>query len=374
MAVYFDNAATTIPSEGAVAAFNKGLLLYGNPSSPHSAGAEARRALEAARKSLALQVGCKSEELYFTASGTEANNSAVYGLWELRKRYGKQVLLTDSEHPSVKEPCRRLEKDGAELVYVPTVGGKLDMDFIKEALKTPTALVCVMLANNETGAIYDIKAVRDAITKSGSRALFHCDAVQGFMKAEGYKQLLRNADTAAFSAHKIHGVRGIGALMLRANLHPPAFVLGGGQEKGVRSGTENLAGAMAFAAAAEEYGKTQTEKVKALREHIENRLKALPDVDLNLPEKHLSGILSISLRGIKSETALNCLSAEGIYISASSACSSGQAENSVLAAFGLDKSARESALRIGISPMNTVEEADALIDALVRARERYGRI
>ncbi len=374
MAIYFDNAATTKPSAVAIAAFTEGLELYGNPSSPHALGAEAKRALDGARKTVASYVGCKAEELYFTASGTEANNSAVYGLWGLRKRYGRRVILTDSEHPSVKEPCRRLAEEGAELVYLPTAGGKIDIEYLKEALKVPTALVCIMLANNETGAIYDVKAARDAIVGSGSRALLHCDAVQGFMKADGYKQLLRCADTAAFSAHKLHGVRGTGALMLRSNLHPPAFVVGGGQEKGVRSGTENLAGAMAFAAAAEEYGKDALCRVRTVRARLEEKLAELENVGFNVPEKHLSGILNISLRGIKSETALNSLSAQGIYISASSACSSKQAENTVLAAYGLDKADRECALRIGISPYNTAEEADALVAALKDARERYGRI
>lgn len=374
MAIYFDNAATTKPSAAATAAFLKGLALYGNPSSPHALGAEARRALEEARRSLSARVGCKAEELYFTASGTESNNIAIYGLWGLRHRYGKRIILTDSEHPSVKEPCRRLEAEGAETVYLPTRHGEIDIDFLTEALKTPTALVCVMLANNETGAVYNLKAVRDAISKTGSRALLHCDCVQGFMKAAGYKQLLRCADTAAFSAHKLHGVRGTGALMLKASLHPPALISGGGQEKGLRSGTENLAGAMAFAAAVEEYGPTANERVAEVRAYLERRLSALEGLAFNVPKEHLDGILNISLRGIKSETALNCLSAQGIYISASSACSSKQAENSVLAAYGLDKADRECALRISISPLNTIDEAEALVTALAEARARYGRI
>lgn len=374
MAIYFDNAATTKPSAAAVAAFTEALSLYGNPSSPHALGAEARRRLETARATLASLVGCKTEELYFTASGTESDNSAIYGLWELRKRYGKRVILTDSEHPAVKEPCRRLEAQGAEVVYLPTRGGVIDTEFLKEAIKTPTALVCVMLANNETGAVYDIKAVRDIINAANSRALLHCDAVQGFMKAEGYKQALRQADSAAFSAHKLHGLRGVGGLMLKSNLHPPAFVVGGGQEKGMRSGTENLAAAVAFAAAATEYGKGAIEKVKEIRAYTEEKLRALDNIGFNVPPKHLEGILNISLRGIKSETALNCLSAQEIYISASSACSSKQAENTVLAAYGLEKADRECALRIGISPLNTKEEADALVAALEGARQRYGRI
>lgn len=374
MAIYFDNAATTIPCERAVRAYTEGLGLYGNPSSPHAAGSEARRGLEGARKRLAAAVGCKAEEFYFTASGTEANNIAIHGLWSLRKRRSPRVLMTDSEHPSVARPVRALEAEGAEVVLIPTLGGRLDTEFLKAALKDGAALVCVMLANNETGAVYDIKAARSLIDKSGTGALLHCDAVQGFMKAPLYKQALRAADSASFSAHKLHAPRGIGGLMLRAGLHPPALMLGGGQEKGLRSGTENVAGALAFAAAAEDYTEEKRQTVAAIRAQIEAGLSSLGNVGFNLPEKHLDGILNISLRGIKSETALNCLSAMGIYISASSACSSGKAENSVLSAFGLDKAERECALRIGISPYNTAEEAAALVAALGEARDKFGRI
>lgn len=374
MAIYFDNAATTAPSDEAVKAFTDALSVYGNPSSPHAAGTAARALLEDSRKRLSALVGCKGDELYFTASGTESNNIAIHGLWESRKRRGKRVIITDSEHPSVTVPCEKLEELGAELVRVPTLGGKLDIEYLTRTLDAPTAFVSVMAVNNETGAVYDLKAVRAAINKSGTGAPLHCDFVQGFMKAADCKQLLRCADTASFSAHKLHGVRGVGGLMIRSTLHLPALVWGGGQEKGIRSGTENTAGAAAFATAAEHYGKDALARIAAVRARIEEGLRTLGNVGFNLPEKHVDGILNISLFGIKSETALNCLSAQGIYISASSACSSGKAENSVLSAFGLDKAARECALRIGISPTNTVEEADALVAALKEARERYGRI
>lgn len=373
MAIYFDNAATTEPSEGAVRAFTEALAVFGNPSSPHIAGTEARRLLEDSRKRLAALMACKSEELYFTASGTEANNTAVYGLWESRKRRGNRVIITDSEHPSVTAPCERLARMGAELVRIPTRGGNLDLDFLESAVQTPTAFAAIMAVNNETGAVYDLKAARAILNKAGGIPL-HCDFVQGFMKTADCKQLIRCADTASFSAHKLHAPRGVGALLVRSNLHLPGLILGGGQEKGLRSGTENTAGAAAFAFAAEHYDRQGLAAVAELRKHIIDALTALGNVEFNIPSRYVDGILSISLFGIKSETALNFLSSEGIYISASSACSSGQAENSVLSAFGLDKAARECALRIGISPRNTVAEADALVAALKEARERYGRI
>lgn len=371
MAIYFDNAATTQPSPAAVEAFLEGLGLYGNPSSPHGAGSAARAALEGARKRLAALVGCKNEEFYFTASGTEANNIAINGLWQLRKRRGKQVILSDSEHPSVSAPCEKLRDDGADPVYIPTRGGALDLAALEAALKKPTALVAIMAVNNETGASYDLKAVRRLIDKSGTGAPLHSDFVQAFMKTAHCKQQLRLVDSAAFSAHKLMGVRGIGGLLMGSKWHIPPLILGGGQERGLRSGTENTAAALSFATAAEGY---DHKAVLPVRERLEAGLSTLDNIKINRPAKGVDNIISISLYGIKSETALNCLSAEGIYISASSACSSGKAENSVLAAFGLEKEDRECALRIGIAPTNTVEEADALVAALKKARERYGRI
>jgi len=373
MAVYFDNAATTAPAEEAVKAFTDTLMLYGNPSSLHSAGASARAALEKARGTLASLAGCKSEELYFTASGTEANNTAIFGVMA-RAKNARRVVLTDSEHPSVSECARALELLGAEVVRIPTRGGKVDLGELERALQQKTALVCVMAVNNETGSVYDLKGVRSVIDKSGCGAVLHCDAVQGFMKKKGMKRLLRYADTVAFSAHKLHAPRGVGALIMRSSLHLPPYLYGGGQERGFRSGTENVAGAVAFAVAAESYTEEKLARVAAVRGRIIENLEKTGKVGFNIPDEHIDGILSISLYGIKSETALNCLSAEGIYISASSACSSKKGVSSVLEAYGLEKAGLDSTLRIGISPYNTVEEADILCNALIAARERYGRI
>ncbi len=371
MALYFDNAATTAPSKTAVEAYINALALYGNPSSAHAAGMAARSALEKARQTLASLIGCKEGELYFTASGTEANNTAIFGLYALACRKAKRVVLTDSEHPSVTNCAKRLEALGAELVYIPTVGGEVDLAALETALTVPTALVCVMAVNNETGAVYDLKAVRGIINKCAVKPFLHCDAVQGFMKRSDIKALLKNADTAAFSAHKLHAVRGVGALMLRSGIRIAPYLYGGGQERGLRSGTENLAGAVAFAAAAAEY---DASKVLPVRDALISRLEKAGNVGFNIPQNHIDGILNISLYGIKSETALNCLSAEEIYISASSACSSKKGASHVLVAYGLEKAALDSALRIGISPHNTVVEAELLADALIAARERYGRI
>lgn len=374
MAVYFDNAATTAPSKAAAQAFCNALSVYGNPSSPHGAGVAARTALEDARASLAALAGVKREELYFTASGTESNNTAIFGIAALKRRHSGRIVITDSEHPSVTECARALEKQGAEVVLIPTRGGVLDTDALAAALKQKTALVCVMAVNNETGAVYDLEAVRSIINKSGCGALLHCDGVQAFMKTPMTKRLFRCADTVSLSAHKLHAPRGIGGLIVKSGVRLPPYLYGGGQERGLRSGTENLAGAVAFAVAAKEYGAEALQQVEAVRTRIIENLQGAERVGLNVPPVHANGILNISLFGIKSETALNCLSEQGIYISASSACSTRKGHSAVLTAYGLERAALDSALRIGISPQNTIEEADILTTALIAARERYGRI
>ncbi len=373
MSVYFDNAATTSPSAVALEAFTAACSCFGNPSSPHKAGSEARSVLDSARKTLAALVPCKPEEFYFTSCGTESNSTAMLGAMQLKRRHSNRIVLTDSEHSSVSVLAKKLESQGAELVYIPTAGGALDLEALSVALQKPTALVCCMYVNNETGAEYDLKAVRSLIDKSGSGALFHCDAVQGFLKTENSRKMLKLPDTVAFSAHKLHAPRGIGGLVMRSGVRLPAFLVGGGQEKGLRSGTENVAGAAAFAAAAADYTADRLAAVQSLRDYIKEKLTAA-GVGINEAERRAPGILSISLFGVKSETALNYLSQNGVYISASSACSTKKGENSVLRAFGLEKAALDSALRIGISPYNTKEEADTLVGLLLEAKEKYKRI
>lgn len=368
MSIYFDNAATTVPSDTALKAAQKALGFYGNPSSPHFPGVEARRELEAARKQLAAVLGFAAEELYFTASGSESNNTAIFGIAEAQKRRSKTVVSTDSEHPSVDEPLKRLESEGFEVIRLSTKGGSIDLDELKEALTRPVALVSVMQVNNETGAINDLCAIRAVINASRSGALLHSDAVQGLLKFKGFRQGYRACDAVSFSAHKIHGLRGAGALAVRKGVRVLPRILGGGQEKGLRSGTENLAAICAFAAAATDYAQSldkNLEKIARLRSFITEQLSTADFVRFNLPQNGCDGILNLSLLGQKSETLLNALSMKGIYVSASSACSSKKAENRVLKAFGLPKEQTESALRIGISHTNSEEEAKALCNELL---------
>lgn len=373
MSIYFDNAATTVPSETALSAAQKALSLYGNPSSPHAAGVEAKRELEAARKAFASIVGFNGEEVYFTASGSEANNTAIFGIASAQKRRSKTVVSTDSEHPSVDEPLKRLEEEGWEVIRLSTKGGSVNLDELRQALSKPVALVSVMQVNNETGAVNDLSAIKQVITESGSGALLHSDAVQGLLKFKGFKQGYKACDAVSFSAHKINGLRGAGALAVRKGVRVLPYVLGGGQEKGLRSGTENLAAISAFAAAATDYAKNleaRHQRIAEIRSFIIDRLGKESFVHFNLPQNSCDGILNLSLLGQKSETVLNALSMKGIYVSASSACSSKKAENRVLKAFGLPKELMDGALRIGISYTNTAEEAEVLCHELLSFCER----
>ncbi|MBR0231872.1 MAG: cysteine desulfurase [Clostridia bacterium] len=354
--IYLDNAATAKPLPEAVEAFNAALREYGNPSSLHGAGIRAKETLEKARAEVANAFGAAAKEIVFTSGGSESNNHALRGAFRTHCRRGKQIIISEGEHPSAENPVRALaEEYGAEVTAAPTKGGVLDINALREALKKPTALVCVMLANNETGAIYDITAVREAIDSSGTGAHFHCDAVQAFLKCGEYKKIKLYCDTASVSAHKIGGVRGVGALYIKNGVRLPAYILGGGQEGGLRSGTENVAGAAAFAAACRAHKEGAAAN---LRKAFTNVLAAeCPFAAFHIPPRHVDSIVSVSFPGVRSEVLLNALSAEGIYISAGSACSaSRKGVSRVMEAFGLPKPELESAVRISFGEENTEEE------------------
>ncbi|MBR5746315.1 MAG: cysteine desulfurase [Clostridia bacterium] len=374
--IYLDHAATTAALPEALAAYVKGIANCGNPSSLHSAGVRAKSALEAARAEVANAFGVTAKEIIFTSGGSESNNAAIRGAYKTHCRRGKRIILSAGEHPSVENPARALaEEYGAEIVFIPTRGGILDTDVLTEALSVPTALVCVMLANNESGAIYDIAAVRRAIDASGTGAHFHCDAVQGFLKCGEYRQIKDYCDTASVSAHKVGGVRGVGALYVKNGVRLPPFILGGGQEGGLRSGTEDLPGICAFAEACKLHGGVKDEEIKALREaFIKTLSEECPFAVFHIPPKHVEPILSVSFPGVKSEVLLNAASAEGIYISAGSACSAARKGASrVMEAYGLPNAELESAVRVSFGAGDTAEECVYAAKRLAENAKRLKR-
>jgi cysteine desulfurase len=246
--IYLDNSATMKPCEEAIKAAIMGMEKFGNPSSPHGFGTEASMLLRNARRDLSSIIKCDPSELYFTSGGSESNNTAIIGLAMKNSKHAKRIISTNSEHPSVAEPLAFLEKRGFEVVRLSTKGGKIDIDELRLALSQKTSLVTIMQVNNETGAVYDLEAVRKEIDKSESGAYFHSDCVQSFMKVSA--NFVKYCDAASISAHKIGGIKGCGGLYLKKGIKIDPLILGGGQENGFRSGTENIPGILAFSTAA----------------------------------------------------------------------------------------------------------------------------
>lgn len=371
--IYFDSAATTKPSAGAVNAAKKAIEIYGNPSSVHSAGINGKKLLDFARKTVAQALSVKPEEIVFTSCGSESNNQAIFGLAKLRARRSKRIITSDSEHPSVSAPLSALEEEGWEVVRIPTLGGKLCISSLEAELAKGCAFVTIMLANNETGAKYDIASVRRAIDKSGSGALLHCDAVQGFLKVADKREIAKNCDLASISAHKVGGFKGVGALYIKSGIKLPAFIRGGGQENGLRSGTENLIGISAFAGAIEEFNNGVVAHISNLYNYTVSLLKEIDGVVLHVPESHVDTLLLISVLGVRSEVMLNALNLEGICVSAGSACSARKGVTHAMASFGLPKEMLESAIRISFGAENTKEECEILVKKIEDAAKRLKR-
>ena len=383
--IYLDNSATTPLCPEAVAAMTEAMGHYGNPSSLHGVGQEAHTLLSRARAQVGAALGVrgvKPNELIFTSCGTEASALAIYGtVYAKPRRFGRRIITTDCEHPSVEEAMRKLEADGLEVVRIPTKNGVLDVEAAIAALNEPTLLVSMMMVNNETGAHFDVAKVFAAAKAKDSRTVTHCDAVQGFLKVP-FTPAGIHADLVTVSAHKIHGPKGVGALYVHPEIiktkRITAFLTGGGQESGLRSGTENVIGIAGFGAAAQAgasaSGADQA-KMTMLRDRLEGRLRDM-GVQMNIPAGNRAPhILNLTLPSIKSQTMLNYLSAQGICISSGSACSSHSVKISPsLAAFGLSAHEADCSLRVSLSAQNTEDEVDALCEALGKGIANLVRI
>ncbi len=365
--LYFDSAATAPPVKEAITAAACAYTEYGNPSSFHGAGLAAKGLVDTARRQVAGALRCKPEQLTFLSCGTEANNQAIFGLAKTRGKRAKKIITSDSEHPSVAEPIKALEKEGFTVARLSTKGGVLDLEQLAKELQEPVAFLSIMRANNETGAVYDLPAVRKVMTAAGTDAVLHCDGVQGFLKIEN-DRFASVCDLITLSAHKIGGLKGAGALYISDKIRNlPPYLLGGGQENGLRSGTENVPAIAAFGAAAEKCAKDKERLpyLASLREQVIKELQG-SGVILHLPPTHLPNILHISLPGVPSSWALNFLSAKGICVSAGSACSARERKkgNPVLSAFGLPAEEIETSLRISFDISNTGEECALLCKTL----------
>ena len=373
--IYLDNSATTPLCEDAIEAMNHAMRVYGNPSSLHALGHEAGKLVEEARESIGDALGVrmmKPNELIFTSCGTEANNLALLGAaYAKSRRHANKIITTDSEHPSVEKSLEALEADGFEVVRVGTRGGCLNFGQLEEALDDRVSLVTMMMVNNETGAVYDLKRVFDAVKQKCPSALTHCDAVQGFLKLR-FSPLTLGADMVSISSHKVHGPKGVGALYVSREVIKQKKIVarlhGGGQEFGFRSGTENVMGICGFGAAVRATRRSLDEKIErmaALREYALLKLSAL-DVNLNTPIGTCAPhIINFTLPRIKGETMVHFLSGEGIYVSSGSACSShSHTPSAALLAFGLSPSDAESSIRVSLSDKNTEQDIDQFVECL----------
>ena len=366
MECYLDNSATTIPCKAAVAAANTAMLeVFGNPSSLHRYGFEALQMLERARAELAKSLSADSTELYFTPSGTISNNTAVFGAVQLGRRRGNKIVTTAIEHPSVSKCMDRLEEQGFEVVrLLPDSDGNIPLSRFEAAIDAQTILVSAMAVNNEVGSILPFDRLQAVIRQKQSPALLHVDAVQGYMKLPISPKKC-GIDLMSMSAHKVHGLKGVGALYIRKGVRIKPYVLGGGQEEGICSGTQGMPAIAAFAAAVGELSDTceRLQRIAGLRDILLEKLRALPVVTCNSPENALPYILNISLKGIPSQVSVNALSARGVYVSAGSACAKGH-RSGVLTAMGLPAERVDTAIRLSLSSYTTEEEIEFCADAI----------
>ena len=364
-----DNAATTPVSpavlEKMLPYFSE---CYGNANSIHSTGLDARKALNAARKKVAAALNCNPEEVYFTSGGTESDNWAIQAaLWQNR-HVGKHIITTTVEHSAVLETCRALEQQGYEVTYLkPDKTGHITAQQVGDALREDTAVVSVMLVNNETGCVFPLAEIAAILKARKSRALLHTDAVQGFMKVPCDPKTL-GVDMMSLSAHKIGGPKGIGALYVGPNVRNIRPLLhGGGQEEGTRSGTEATAQIAGFAKAAELRADGLADKLAHMAEvkaYCKEKLLSIDGV-VAVGQGEAPHILMVSLVGYPSANVVTDLGSQGICLSAGSACHRGKLSH-VVTALGLDKRTANGVLRISFGPETTFAEIDALYEALLR--------
>ena len=384
--IYLDNSATTKICDEALEKYNTvSREIFGNPSSLHSLGLLAEKELDAAREALLSSLGERDSAVVFTASGSEANNLAIVGRALAKERFkrGAKIITTKGEHASVYAPIENLKKMGFKTAEIPTVNGKIDTDALLSELTPDVILVSFMMVNNETGALYDLATASKLIKARCPEALFHVDATQSYMKVKFTKRSV-GADMITVSSHKIEGPKGVGALVINKKVLKSQglapIILGGGQEDGLRSGTENVPAVAAFGEAIRAGVKSldaNIEKMNELREYLIEKIRStdgLSEISMTLPESHAPHILNITMPKIKSESVLHYLSSLGIFVSSGSACSSNSNHtSSALTAYGKTADEADSSIRISLSPRNEKEDIDALAEGLLSAITRLAR-
>lgn len=365
--IYFDNSATTKPYPEALATYTEvATRIWGNPSSLHNLGSQATRILEASRKQIAELIGKKAEEIYFTSGGTEGDNWILKGVAFEKAPYGKHIIVSDIEHPAIKESAAWLKTQGFEVDYAPVdARGFVKVDALASLLRPDTTLVSVMAVNNEIGSIQPIHEIA-ALLEDRPTISFHVDAVQALAKVATEVYLPERVDFATFSSHKFHGLRGVGFVYIKEGKKITPLLTGGGQEKEMRSTTENVAGIAATAKAlrlAMENQEAFASKTQQMKEVIRKELANYPDVTVFSGEDHFAPhILTFGIKGVRGEVVVHAFEEFDIYISTTSACSSKAGKPAgTLIAMGVDKSIAQTAVRLSLDLENDMSQVEQFL-------------
>ena len=365
--IYFDNSATTKPYPEALATYTEvATRIWGNPSSLHNLGSQATRILEASRKQIAELIGKKAEEIYFTSGGTEGDNWILKGVAFEKAPYGKHIIVSDIEHPAIKESAAWLKTQGFEVDYAPVdARGFVKVDALASLLRPDTTLVSVMAVNNEIGSIQPIHEIA-ALLEDRPTISFHVDAVQALAKVATEVYLPERVDFATFSSHKFHGLRGVGFVYIKEGKKITPLLTGGGQEKEMRSTTENVAGIAATAKAlrlAMENQEAFASKTQLMKEVIRKELANYPDVTIFSGEDHFAPhILTFGIKGVRGEVVVHAFEEFDIYISTTSACSSKAGKPAgTLIAMGVDKSIAQTAVRLSLDLENDMSQVEQFL-------------
>lgn len=371
MEVYLDNSATTKCFKDVAELMTKIMCEdYGNPSSMHIKGMQAENYVRSAKDIISRNLKVSEKEILFTSGGTESDNIALIGSAMANYRAGRHLITTKIEHPAILQTMKYLEEQGFEVTYLPVdKNGQIRLEDLEEAIKEDTILVSIMHTNNEIGALQPIEAAGSLIKKINPNIIFHVDAVQGFGKFRIYPKRM-NIDLISVSGHKIHGPKGVGFLYINEKIKIKPILFGGGQQRGMRSGTENVPGVAGLAKAVEMIYADVDENVEQLyklKEHFIAGVTRIPDIKINglTGRDSAPHIVSVSIRGIRSEVMLHALEEKGIYVSAGSACASNKPQTSdTLKAIGVEKELLDSTIRFSFSEFTTLEEIDYTLKAM----------
>lgn len=365
--IYFDNSATTKPYPEALVTYTEvATRIWGNPSSLHNLGSQSTRILEASRKQIAELIGKKADEIYFTSGGTEGDNWILKGVAFEKAPYGKHIIVSDIEHPAIKESAAWLKTQGFEVDYAPVdARGFVKVDALASLLRPDTTLVSVMAVNNEIGSIQPIHDIA-ALLEDRPTISFHVDAVQALAKVATEVYLPERVDFATFSSHKFHGLRGVGFVYIKEGKKITPLLTGGGQEKEMRSTTENVAGIAATAKAlrlAMENQEAFASKTQQMKEVIRKELANYPDVTIFSGEDHFAPhILTFGIKGVRGEVVVHAFEEFDIYISTTSACSSKAGKPAgTLIAMGVDKSIAQTAVRLSLDLENGMSQVEQFL-------------